>query len=292
MSNNTQSLNIGIVGFGRMGKEIAHQIKLRAHKIAFIVDPFVDPTLIADFINFDTVSNTKNVFAPSLKELNQDICNTDIIIEFSLPDAVLENATYYAAHGISAIVGTTGWDEHKKLVENIITNANTTHKTGNKQFSYLYGGNFSIGAHILMRISKYAATLFNLIPDYDISLWETHHRQKKDRPSGTALMTAQMILDVLDRKQEIAIDLPHRKPIRQEQLAVVSQRIGHELGFHEVIADSPFDTLKISHHARTRTGFALGTLLASEWVCAGLINNPARVVGFRTVYDFIDDWMS
>lgn len=247
-----------------MGQEIAHIAQKRNHTITFTIDPY----------------NTQAT-APSLSEVEDNINTTDIVIEFSTPDAVLDNARVYADKGIHAIVGTTGWDDKKSDVQTLITQSD---------IAYVHGGNFSIGAHIFMRAAQYTARMLNKIEDYDVSIMESHHIQKQDRPSGTALMTAELVLQELARKETIMTDLPASTPVDTQALAVVSQRVGHELGHHEVVADSAFDTITLTHHARTRGGFALGAVLAAEWVLSRYANNNP-IQGCISVHDFINEWL-
>lgn len=235
-------LNIGIVGYGRMGKEIERIAKERHHTIPFTVDP-----------------SAPDASATTLSALKDTLSTANIIIDFSLPDAILENTKLYTQHNISAIVGTTGWESQKDKIQSMVESSES---------AFVYGGNFSIGAHMFIRISTYAAKLINNIPDYDIALFESHHNKKQDRPSGTALLTAEKVLKEIDRKTHIITDLPAHSTIDPQSIPLVSQRIGHEVGYHECVFDSPADTICISHHARSRAGFALGAVMAAEWTIA------------------------
>lgn len=258
-SPHVDTINIGIVGYGRMGHEIENVAKNRNHNVVFTIDP-----------------KAKDATSTHLSELGAEIKQASIVIDFSLPDAVLSNTEIYAQHGISAVVGTTGWEDKLQFIQPLVENNN---------IGFVHGGNFSIGAHLLIRISEYAASLFNKVPEYDVAIWESHHNKKKDRPSGTGLMIANRILSKLDRKKKVDIDIPHDAPIDPQILSLISMRVGHEMGFHECIADSAFDTIKISHHARARAGFALGAVMASEWT----VKNNKK--GFIHVDHFIDAWL-
>lgn len=265
-SKKHKPINLGIVGYGKMGQEVVKQATRKNHTIAFIVDP---SNPVSDF--------------KTLNELGDSISTADVIVEFSLPNVVLENAKIYAKKNISAVVGTTGWDNIEKDIKKIIEYSN---------IRYIYGGNFSIGAHLFMKIAKYAASLYNKIPEYDVSLLESHHIQKKDRPSGTAFMTAALVLQELDEKNAIELNLPVDKAPNPKLLSIVSQRVGHELGFHELVADSPFDTIKVSHRARTREGFALGAVAASEWLIAQTpIHTHNSIQQFITIHEVIENWL-
>ncbi len=253
-------MRIGIIGYGRMGHEIKIESKKRNHSISFTVDPHSP----------DSSHNT-------ITDINETLWNdTDVIIEFSLANAVKPNASVYASHHLPSIIGSTGWDSDIKNVSKIIEKYST---------SSVYGANFSIGAHVFARLSEKLACFINNLPYYDIGVWEIHHNKKKDRPSGTALMTAHKILSSISRKTDIITTIPENVPMQDHQLSVVSQRIGYERGFHEVIVDSDFDTIKLSHSARSRTGFALGAIMAAEWIVATKDKNK----GLICVDTFIDN---
>ena len=235
----SESLRIGIVGYGRMGREIERIARERNHSISFTVDP-----------------NAPDASATELSLLGDRLKETSIVIDFSFPDVVVHNVSIYTQHNISAVVGTTGWESQLDTIQSMVEASES---------ALVYGGNFSIGAHMFIHISKYAAKLLNHIPDYDIALFESHHNKKQDRPSGTALLTAEKVLQEIDRKTHIETDLPTHSPVDPKSIPVVSQRIGHEVGYHECIMDSPADTIRISHQARSRGGFALGAIMAAEW---------------------------
>ncbi len=234
-------MRIGIVGYGNMGREVETQARKRSHEVLFRASP-----------------HKAEADVTSLAKLKQETLDkTDVLIEFSLANAVLKNAQVYSAAGVPAVIGTTGWEADKEAVQKTI---------GAGDLCCVYGANFSIGAQVFARVAEYAARLINKISDYDVALWEAHHTQKKDRPSGTALMTAERVLAQLARKNHIACNLPENEKVAEDALAVVSQRVGYERGFHELVIDSDFDTIALSHRARTRAGFALGAVLAAEWL--------------------------
>ncbi len=250
-------MNILIVGYGRMGKEIEQQALQHNHSIVHTVDPYAS-----------------DATCTHLNAINFEKETIDIAIEFSTASSIVENAHIYTQNTIPAIIGTTGWSQDMSHIQSIVQQSS---------IAYLYGSNFSIGAHIFMKTSEILAQFLNNVQEYDITIQETHHAQKIDRPSGTALSTAKKILDTLDRKTAITIDIPNGTPIDPSQLAIVSQRVGREPGYHEVIADSSFDTLTLSHRARTRSGFALGAVRAAEWLYT------KKLSGLIPVEQFIED---
>lgn len=195
----------------------------------------------------------------------------DVVIEFADGQSVLWNARSYAEAGVPAVVGTTGWEGEFDAVKQ------TVEKAG---IGYLIGANFSIGANLFMKITLEAARLVNRIPDYDLLIHEAHHKHKKDSPSGTALSLATKILERVDRKDTLVTEVLHRA-IDDNELQVSSVRGGSIPGHHRLTLDSAADTIEISHTARNRGGFALGAVMAAEWVRSRK--------GFLTVDDFLAD---
>ena len=245
-------MKFALIGYGRMGHEIETVLIERGHEVVLTVDPTPG------------VASVGKLSANLLEGL-------DAAIEFSLPAAIVENARIYAEAGIAAIVGTTGWDAQKSLVESIV-------KGGKGAF--LYGSNFSIGAHLMFALAAKAAQLIAPFADYDIMVHEFHHKNKVDSPSGTALSIAKAITQNLPRKSKIQTKTLDRA-ILPDELHVSSTRGGSFPGVHSVLVDSLADTIEITHTARSRKGFALGSVLAAEW----LVGKS----GFYRVEDFIAD---
>ncbi len=129
----------------------------------------------------------------------------------------------------------------------------------------IYGANFSPGVHIFTRIVKQAASLADRFPEYDVTLHEIHHAEKADSPSGTALMLGNLLVERIRRKSEILTGHASGR-IAPHQLQVTSQRVGAVVGTHSLLLDSLSDTIELTHRAKNRTGFALGALLAAEWI--------------------------
>lgn len=230
-------MRVAIVGYGGMGQEVERALRARGHEIAVRVDP-VAPG--AD--------------ARSLAEVAAG--GVDVAIEFSHAEAVLENAQTYNRLGLNAVVGTTGW--YGKLAE--LTEIITSGKT-----AYLYGSNFSIGAHLFFALVAAAAELSNPFPEYDILGWEVHHKRKKDSPSGTALSLAKIITSAHARKKKVVTEKLDRAP-GPDELHFASVRGGDVPGIHTVLLDSAFDTIELTHSARNRGGLALGAVHAAEWI--------------------------
>ena len=244
-----------ICGYGRMGHEVARVLERRGHEIVARIDPH------SDAADHDR-PNAGN------------LAHADVVIEFADGASVLENARAYAAAGVPAVVGTTGWTGDFDAVREVVAEAG---------IGYLIGANFSIGANLFMKIVTDAARLVNRIPDYDLLLHEAHHKHKKDSPSGTALTLATKILDQVDRKDTLVTEVLHRA-IEENELQVSSVRGGSIPGTHRLTLDSEADTIEISHVARSRGGFALGAVMAAEWV--------RERSGFLTVDDFLAELLT
>jgi len=243
-------MRVVLVGYGSMGHEVEKALQARGHAVASRVDP-----VGGDVTSLDAVRPGQ----------------ADIAVEFSLPNAVVDNARQYARLGLSAVVGTTGWYDRKAEVEKIVADSG---------IGYLHGPNFSLGVHIFYRIVAAATRLGNRVEDYDILGFETHHKRKKDSPSGTALAIAQVILDNSARKKRLVTDRLERA-IEPDELHFASVRGGAFPGTHTVSLDSAADTIELTHTARTRGGFAVGAVMAAEWL--------GRRRGFLTVDAFVDE---
>ncbi|MBN2509935.1 MAG: 4-hydroxy-tetrahydrodipicolinate reductase [Spirochaetales bacterium] len=244
-------MKVLIVGYGNMGKEVEKALVSRGHSVAGRID----------------VSG--NADATTLDDKWLSSC--DGVIEFSLRDAVLANAQLYATAGVPAVTGTTGCLDLMASISSMVEQHNS---------SYMYGTNFSLGAHIFFRLAEAASSFVNKIPEYDFMLHEYHHKHKKDSPSGTALSAAERILNASTRKDTIVPSTLDRA-ILPNELHVSSTRGGAIPGIHTFTLDSDEDTVIIEHSARNRHGFATGAVKALEW----LIGRK----GFYTVDSFIDE---
>lgn len=246
-------MNIVLVGYGRMGKAVEEAAVQRGHTVTAKVDPLTDGPL-------------------TFRELTPEILKqSDAVIEFALPQGIETNTRLYAEYAIPAVIGTTGWENKRDSVASLVKEKNG---------SVLWGNNFSVGAHLLFRLTAEAAQLIENLTDYDIMVHEIHHKMKKDSPSGTALTLAEKILQNNRRKSVIQTGTLDRM-ILPEELHVVGIRGGSVPGVHTVTVDGPHDTIELTHTARNRCGFAVGSVMAAEW----LINKK----GFFRVEDFIND---
>ena len=243
-------MRILLVGYGSMGREIEKVLVSRGHTVSAIVDP----------VNSD------------IKELSAALLEqADAVIDFSVPSSVEKNCSIYTKGKTPVVMGTTGWEAVREKIKQDVEKS---------EMGFMWGSNFSIGAHMFFSLVEKAAEMINPLPEYDIMLHEFHHKRKKDSPSGTALTTAERILKNNDRKTEIVTQCLDRQ-IKENELHVSSTRGGEIPGIHKVLLDSAFDTVEISHNARSRCGFALGAVMAAEWM--------ENKKGFRAVEEFIKE---
>jgi 4-hydroxy-tetrahydrodipicolinate reductase len=220
-------MNIALIGYGKMGHEIERCAVERRHAVS-------------------QKFSSRSPVSPSL------LAGSDCCIDFSTPLCLDANLSSALSAGVPMIIGTTGWENQLRSVQE---------KTGQAGGSVLYASNFSVGANIMFRLTELAAGMFNRFEQYDISIHETHHAMKKDAPSGTALTLASKVLLHVDRKKRMTTD--HASG---SELFISSSRIGTVAGEHTVRFNSPADDICISHTAHDRSGFALGAVLAAEWI--------------------------
>jgi len=186
----------------------------------------------------------------SLTELPNRLSGADVAIDFTTADAVLRNVKASVAAGVPLVEGTTGWNEKRAEIEKIVIDGNG---------AMVFGANFSIGVNLFYRIAEFTAELFAKFPEYEVFIEEQHHSRKKDAPSGTALK----IKEVVSKHVEVG--------------GVSATRAGNIPGTHRVGFDGPADQILLEHMARSREGFAFGSLMAAEWI-----------VGKKGFYEFTD----
>ncbi len=222
-------INLAIVGYGKMGK----MIESIAPKNEF------------------TISGIYDVINPVTEHLKD---NTEVAIEFSTPASVIENIEYISSKGIDIVCGTTGWYNKANIVKDIIKKNGT---------GFIYASNFSVGVNIFFQVVKYAASILDKYEQYDVNLTETHHTQKLDRPSGTAIRTAEYIIESLKRKDKFVNDLVNAA---ENEINILSKRVENVVGRHEVEFASESDSITLIHNANSRRGFAEGALLAAKYI--------------------------
>jgi 4-hydroxy-tetrahydrodipicolinate reductase len=207
-----------VLGRGKTGQVVADVAHQRGHSVRVIGE--------------EENANASALTGPML-------AGFDAVIDFTTPQAVIANMRACFANGTRVVVGTTGWYDKLGEMRAICERRNA---------ALLYGANFSIGVQVLYQLAR---QLVPLVPGYEISISETHHTDKKDAPSGTALTLKQALLDV-DPSLKVEI---------------VSHRSGEAVGTHTITARLGDDVVKIEHEALSRRSFALGAIRAAEWLC-------------------------
>jgi 4-hydroxy-tetrahydrodipicolinate reductase len=177
----------------------------------------------------------------------------DVAIEFTQPQSVVSNLKVCIEKGIPVVCGTTGWGNDQPEVEHFCKEKNGT---------LLYSSNFSLGVNIFFKLNEYLARIMDRYPQYEVAIDETHHTQKKDAPSGTAISLADGVIKNLNRKKEWVLETTENP----EALVIKSFRIDPAPGTHVVKYKSAVDDVEITHTAHSREGFALGAVLVAEWL--------------------------
>jgi 4-hydroxy-tetrahydrodipicolinate reductase len=230
-------MKIALLGYGKMGQIIERFALERGHEIVLKIDK----------------DNRSELNASSLSK-------ADVAIDFSAPDAALSNIYACFDANLPVVVGTTGWYGELQQVKNDCLSGNNT---------LLYGSNFSIGVNLFFHINKVLARVMNDFPAYDVQVEEIHHTQKLDSPSGTAMTIAEGVIENLDRKEEWVNELdgePFDEVLRKEQILIASLRVDQVPGTHTVLYSSEVDEIELKHTAHSRAGFALGAVVAAEWL--------------------------
>lgn len=183
----------------------------------------------------------------------ENIQKADVAIEFTGPESAYENVIKCIDAGVPVVCGSTGWLQHFEEAKKYCT-----FKNG----ALLYASNFSVGVNIFFAINKRLAELIAPHKEYNVTVTEVHHTEKKDAPSGTAITLAEQILqENPDKKKWV-----NEKTNKKEELEIISQRIGQAPGTHHIKYSSAIDDIDIMHTAHNRTGFALGAVMAAEYI--------------------------
>lgn len=225
-----KKLKIALIGYGKMGKMIEQKALSRGHQIVSIID------IGASAKDWDALSKS------------------DVAIEFTNPDSAVKNIKKCFDYNVPVVVGTTGWygalDELKDIC--------FKHRK-----SLLTASNFSIGVNLFFHINKILAQAMENLPEYNVSIEEVHHTEKLDAPSGTALTIAQGIIAELSRKSKWALK---ENVVQESDLSIEALRKDEVPGTHTVTYSSEVDDIEIKHTAHSRSGFAVGAVVAAEWL--------------------------
>ncbi len=181
----------------------------------------------------------------------EEILNADLAIEFSIPEVAVSNIKFCLENNIPVVSGTTGWLEHYDEMIKLCESRNG---------SFIYASNFSVGVNLFFSINEYVSNLMKPWKDYQVSIEEIHHTQKLDAPSGTAISLAEGIINNSDKTNW------KLNKSEENQISITAKRIDDVKGTHIINYDSEIDTISIKHEAHSRDGFALGAILAAEWL--------------------------
>ena len=223
-------MKIALIGYGKMGKAIEEIAKKNGDEIVLKIS-----------------SSNKELFTVN------NIQNADVAIEFTNPHSAVENIKTCIDDGVPVVCGSTGWLKQMDEVKNYCKEKNGC---------FLYASNFSIGVNIFFEVNKHLAVLMSNQNEYEVSIEEIHHTQKKDAPSGTAITIAEQIMQKIAAKKEWV----NNQTEEENQLQIISKRIDEVHGTHKVLYHSFADDIEIIHTAHNRTGFAAGALLAAKFV--------------------------
>lgn len=236
-------MKILLLGYGKMGQLIDKLATAKGHEIV-------------GKINID-----------NRNELDQfNSSNVDAAIEFSQPEAAVENIKWCLERQIPVAVGTTGWLDKRAEINSFCEENNGT---------YLFASNFSIGVNIFFKLNEYLAQMM-ADQDYSVTTKEIHHTSKKDAPSGTSITLAEGILKHVTSKKSWV----NQETDNAEELEIISERIDPAPGTHEITYSSPVDTIEICHTAHSREGFAKGAIAVAEWL--------KNQKGVKTMDDFLE----
>ena len=224
-------MNIALIGYGKMGHEIEKIISERGLNLAIVIDK----DNYSDF----TAENFKNI---------------DVAIEFSTPAAAFDNIMKCIEFSVPVVCGTTGWLDRISEV---------TAKCNEMNGTFFYASNYSIGVNIFRVINKTLAKFMNQYPQYEATMIEEHHSQKVDYPSGTAITLAEELIQNVDRISTWT----DKTTIDSSELSIAATRRSNVPGTHIVEWEAEEDSIKITHRAKGRKGFATGAVVAAEFIC-------------------------
>jgi 4-hydroxy-tetrahydrodipicolinate reductase len=230
LENQFSKMKIALIGYGKMGRAIEEIAVQRGHSIVLKTS--------IDNLEDNTVENIRRA---------------DLAIEFTGPDSAYENILLCLRAGVPVVSGSTGWlDKYEEIKQYCLKEDKT----------FLYASNFSVGVNIFFEVNKRLAELMAPHAGYDVQITETHHTEKRDAPSGTAISLAGQILEKIHRKKNWV----NHNSDNLEELAILSRRIDPAPGTHEVRYHSTIDDIEITHTAHNRKGFATGAVLAAEYI--------------------------
>lgn len=219
-------MKIALFGYGRMGKEIEKIALERGHEIVLKIE----------------------------EGQEFDITKADVAIDFSVPNAAFQNITHCFENKVPVISGTTGWLENYDKAIAICEE---------QKGAFIYASNFSLGVNIFFELNRQLSKMMNPWKDYSIDIEEIHHTKKLDAPSGTAITLAEGIIENTSKKDWTLND---GGKIDSDSIPIEAKRIPEVPGTHIINYNSEIDSIEIKHTAHNRKGFALGAVIAAEWI--------------------------
>ncbi len=220
-------MNIALLGYGRMGKTIEKIAESRGHKIVLKISDDID--------NHDLEAS-----------------KVDVAIDFSIPRAAFKNITTCFKNKIPVVCGTTGWlDDYEKARKICLE----------QDSALIYASNFSLGVNVFFELNQKLAGMMQGLKDYSVAIEEVHHTQKLDAPSGTAITLAQQILEKNSKLKGWQLN-----DADEDEIPISAKREENVPGTHTVTYDSEIDQIEIKHTAKSRQGFALGAVVAAEYL--------------------------
>jgi 4-hydroxy-tetrahydrodipicolinate reductase len=238
-------MKIALIGYGKMGHAIEEIARSKGHEIVLKVS--------IENVEDNTIGNIRKA---------------DVAIEFTGPHSAFDNIIRCLDAGVPVVSGSTGWLDKLETVRQ---------HCRQKQGSFLYASNFSVGVNIFFEVNRRLAALMAPHPDYEIRITEIHHTEKKDAPSGTAISLADQILEKIPRKKGWVNHISNNL----DELEILSERTDPAPGTHRIEYYSPIDSIEITHTAHNRRGFAMGAVLAAEFLRGKKgIYQMSEVLGF------------
>ncbi len=237
-------MKIALLGYGKMGKEIEKIALSRNHSVVLTID----------------INNPNDLTVENIKK-------ADVAIDFSIPECAYKNIITCFDAKVPIVCGTTGWLEKFDEVVSKSKDMNT---------GFFYASNFSIGVNVFFKLNRYLARIMNTLSDYEIEMEEVHHIHKLDAPSGTAITLAQGIIEEIEHKKKWVLNYPSK----DDSIGIKAIREGEVPGIHRIKYDSEVDYIFMEHSAKSRKGFALGAVLAAEYM--------KGKTGFHTMDNLLD----
>ena len=226
-----KKIKIAIIGYGKMGREIENLAHQSGHEVLLTIDNEQD-----------------------WQEKRQKLKDVDVAIEFTAPHLAPTHLDRCFKAGVPVVCGTTGWYEQLPDI---------TKKCNQEGSALFYAPNFSIGVNLFFELNAHLAKMMTSFPSYTINMSETHHTQKLDAPSGTAIKLAD---DILQCRKDLHRWVLSPQEAKKDEFTIQAKRIEGVTGTHEVTYSSETDEIEIKHTAHNRQGFTKGALLAATWI--------------------------